>query len=268
MEFKKQLVTPEIAKQLLDKNLKNRNLKTVYVERYAEDMKSGRWKEDTAEPIKINKHGHILDGQNRLHAVIKSGQPIYFHIVSGLDDSILPFLDSGAARTPGDQFKIHGIKNDVRVSASISLYFRLKNQNAGAINSDKRTGATNKVLLDMYDERPKFWQNIVAKIAYWYPRISGLLTPAQIGGFYAFFHDINALDAEDFMEQLCTGMNVKNKTIALLRTKLMDDKLGTRKMTAATKYSYLVKTWNMFRNGREVKSLSFDPSKEEFPTAI
>ena len=53
LEFKKELITPSRAKELLEANINNRRVKIEVVNRYAQDILAGRWKYDTGEVIKI-----------------------------------------------------------------------------------------------------------------------------------------------------------------------------------------------------------------------
>ena len=53
IEFIKELVTPSMAEKYLQSNISNRRIKEKVVVQYANDMKNGRWKDDTAEAIKI-----------------------------------------------------------------------------------------------------------------------------------------------------------------------------------------------------------------------
>ena len=111
MKIEKILITPTMAKELLEKNINNRNVKQPVVARYAKDMIAGKWKQDTAELIKISKTGLILDGQHRLLAIVKANVSIYFHIASELEDNIFDVLDTGSIRNSCDVFNIQNIKN-------------------------------------------------------------------------------------------------------------------------------------------------------------
>jgi hypothetical protein len=116
LEFKKELITPSRAKELLEANINNRRVKDEVVNRYAQDILAGRWKEDTGEVIKISKSGIVLDGQHRLYAIIKANTPIFLHIVYGIDDSVSDVLDTGSVRSASDVFKLNnGITNDSSV---------------------------------------------------------------------------------------------------------------------------------------------------------
>lgn len=71
MDIKKVLIDKDYAAHLLESNTHNRPPNEQAITRYVMDMKDGRWRENTGELIKISKSNTLLDGQNRLIAVMK-----------------------------------------------------------------------------------------------------------------------------------------------------------------------------------------------------
>jgi hypothetical protein len=69
----KQIITPELAKEILQTNGKNRKLNASRYLLYARQMGARRWK-NTADGITISfdKNGNLANGQHRLQAVIAS----------------------------------------------------------------------------------------------------------------------------------------------------------------------------------------------------
>lgn len=266
IEFKKQLITPTIAKQYLEANYSNRRVKMPVVLQYANDMANDRWKDDTCEAIKISKTGIVLDGQHRLLAVIKSNKSIYFHLAIGLDDSIIDVLDTGSARSAADTFKVRGIKNSNNIPSIIGMYNLLDMGKKDGIQKNLR--ATNAVLLEQFYKDENFWQNVTRISFNWYISFAKILPLSFIGGFYAYFLKLNNEKAEQFMDQLATGINIQNETIYLLRNKLIQDKILPRKMPPNLKMALTIKTWNLFVRGQSVKVLKFDTVRDEFPKAI
>ena len=86
---------------------------------------------------------------------------------------------------------------------------------------------------------------------------------------YAYLTAIDEDAAFSFMNQLCTGSDISNNTIALLRTKLIQDKLSVKKMPQTLKVALIIKAWNNFRtNNDSLKLLKYDLERESFPKAI
>lgn len=269
MKINELLITPEIAKKYLESNLKNRNVKLPVLLRYANDMQNGKWKQQTGELIKISKSGIILDGQHRLLAVIKSNTPVLFHVATDLEDSVFDVLDTGSSRHAGDVFHINGIKNANCTPSMIQLYEILKMNIASEAKTVKLYKKhTNAGLLSLYNDRSLFWDNVSSKSLSWYNLFSKVLSPQLIGGMYAYFYDVSPFNAEDFMNQLCSGMGIKNATIAYTRNLLIKDRLAVKKMPADLKNIIIIKTWNYYRKGIEVKSVKHDLNNDPRPVAI
>jgi hypothetical protein len=261
--YKEELITPTRAKQLLEANIKNRLVKSKRVDMYANDIVNGRWKEHTGESIKISETGLILDGQHRLHAIIQANKAIVMLVISGLEDSVFDVIDTGSSRNASDAFKISDIKHGNTIPSIIAMYNLLEEGKKAKVGVNQK--ATNAMLIEQYYCDEDFWQNIAKESHQMYQTFAKILAPSFIGGFYAHFYKINSENAELFMKQLTTGMDVTNKTISLLRNRLMQDKMSVRKINPTVKMALIIKTWNCFVKGETLKTLSYDPILHKFP---
>ena len=63
-------ITPEMAREYLEKNSHNRRLSERSVRNLATAIKNGEWQVN-GEAIKVDKEGNLLDGQHRLSAIEK-----------------------------------------------------------------------------------------------------------------------------------------------------------------------------------------------------
>lgn len=113
-------VTPEQAEKWLSKNVANRTVRPARVREYATAMTEGRWLY-TADPIRFDEDGRLIDGQHRLMAVVKAGIPVELHIVRGLAREAQDAVDTGAARTASDQLKVRGFKHGPQLAATIPI---------------------------------------------------------------------------------------------------------------------------------------------------
>lgn len=104
------LITPEYAQQLLDNNHGNRKVVRIYVDALAREMAEGRWKEN-GETIIVSNTGRLIDGQNRLMAIVQSGVSIWALIVFGVSDDhqVRATVDQGKARTVANIMQISGV---------------------------------------------------------------------------------------------------------------------------------------------------------------
>lgn len=105
-------VTPQKAEAWLNQNKSNRKLREGVVERYAEDMKNGRWTRCTAA-IAFYKDGDVADGQHRLWAIVESGCPQSMIVVRDLDREDGLNIDTGLSRDIIDAGRISGKDPDL-----------------------------------------------------------------------------------------------------------------------------------------------------------
>jgi hypothetical protein len=271
MKITEKLVTPAIAAEILQSNVQNRRVKMPTLLRYVEEIKKGKWVKGTGELIKISKSNILLDGQHRLMAVVKAGIPTWFHIAEECDEEIFKVLDTGSTRSAGDIFHINDVKNSTKLPSIIQFYYFLKKNKGQGLSIDeipKNLKYNNHELWDLYEENQQLYDYVATKTTALYISFGKILAPQIIGGMYLYFRDINIEQADDFMQQLCSGENIKNNSIAILRSKLISDKISTRKMTITIKHALIIKTWNHFRTNTVIKIIKFDPSVEKTPIAI
>lgn len=72
MNTTKEFINSETAKEILKKNMCNRNISNDTVNLYARDMRAGAW-QLTHQGILLGYKGVVIDGQHRLMAIVKSG---------------------------------------------------------------------------------------------------------------------------------------------------------------------------------------------------
>ena len=91
------LVTPDMAREWLTKDVVNRPLIPRNVEAIAFDMKSGRWVL-THQSIAFNRDGFLVDGQHRLHAVVAADVAVPMRVTYYVDFGYEAPIDTGCMR--------------------------------------------------------------------------------------------------------------------------------------------------------------------------
>jgi len=117
-------ITPAIAKRWLENNFRNRSIDDDVVNAYARDMTNGVWVA-THQGVAFNDRDELIDGQHRLHAVIRSAQTIRMMVTFGLPSVIegkemttMDAVDRGRTRSVADQLRIqHGMPNGSIIAA-------------------------------------------------------------------------------------------------------------------------------------------------------
>lgn len=265
ISLEKVFVTPEMAKGFLSTNQQNRRISEVVLGRYVNDIKNGRWVENTGEAIKISKTGKLLDGQHRLMAIVKSNTSIWLHVIYNLDDAIFDVIDTGKSRNASDCFRISGIKNCDQIPSIISFFNSLEKGYRN--HAKKNNSATNHELLIQYENDPEFWQKVFKQTSIWYGGFSQVLQPSFIGGFYCHFAKLNEEKAFEFIDQLSMGTNI-HPIVNQLRKKLIQDRLSPRKMPISLKIALTIRAWNYFVTNSPIRQLKYNTVQDEFPTAL
>jgi hypothetical protein len=155
MIIKRVLVTPEMAKDFLERcNTGNyrKPLPTV-VSRYAKDMETNRWTETTAT-IAFSKSNVLVDGQNRLLAIVKSGKSITLNVLYEVEDSVVLDInqDRGSSRSLATTLQHAGYKNATTVSACIRFLCRVANNNKHRGGS---VAVSDSAVSDLLDSMPE-----------------------------------------------------------------------------------------------------------------
>lgn len=129
---KVELITPQMAgewlKQLEEAQEKllfrQRPPKEGFIQSYAQDMKAGKWYLHH-QGIAFDQNGYLLDGQNRLWAVIRANTPVYMSVTRGVirtqDEDPMDTIDTGKSRTLSD---ILNVSHEVKGATEIASYAR------------------------------------------------------------------------------------------------------------------------------------------------
>lgn len=116
-------ITPEIAEEMLKKNVVNRKLNKKRVSVYAHDMMNNNWKQTSdGLSISIDKSCNLLNGQHRLNAIISSGKALDMYIFKNHEDINalnLPF-DTGMKR-----FDYIILKKTPEIVANVKLIYQI-----------------------------------------------------------------------------------------------------------------------------------------------
>lgn len=122
MDARVEVISPAYAKELLERSMPNRPLSEHTVARYAVDMADGLWI-NNGQGIVISDTGELLDGQHRLHAIIKSGKTVAMLVVRGVPRQAFVTMDSGKGRKLSDVLAIEGYKYRFNLGAAAKLAY-------------------------------------------------------------------------------------------------------------------------------------------------
>jgi hypothetical protein len=113
-------VTPEMAKSWLSVGASfQRNISDRRVREWLNLMNRGEWRL-THQGIAITKEGEVVDGQHRLHAVVRFGKSVEFVVTLNADPSIFDALDRGYTRSPVQILRLSGGEANARKIACLN----------------------------------------------------------------------------------------------------------------------------------------------------
>lgn len=264
LNYSEQVITPEIAREYLQTNKVNRTLRLWKVREYALQMKAGKWKM-SGECICFLKGGALGNGQHRLWAVIESNTPTKFGILRNCDPDSFTTYDSGLGRSLADALHIQDINNSSTIGSIISRYFALCNNiygdgRRGGVAS--RLGLTRDDYIAEYNSSPKLYQDACMLAKRLNKRLS-ILKPADIGGIYIYLvkycnHKIDMVAG--FFNDLHSP-TPRHSSTAILREKLIADKISRTKMLGEYKYNLIAKSWNSCTTQKPIKQLKWSESE-------
>ncbi len=96
-----ELVTPELAKEWLRFNTRNRPVNWNKVSEYAAAMVAGKWRLHD-QGIMFDTTGKLITGQTRLWAVVTSGMNIYLRVSRGNPPEAATLVDRGVPQSARD----------------------------------------------------------------------------------------------------------------------------------------------------------------------
>lgn len=251
-------VSPTLAKKLLAMNSDvNRLKKEKNIITMARDMRRGKWDSDTGETIKflIDDDGKqvLIDGQNRLHAVIEAGVPIRFDLAFTGSSNAMRVIDSGASRSVADKLIIAHATPGSRMLASSLVRWAWawrEGQYLGASSGGKTP--THSEIIDMYLAAPQWWDAAAARGRDFQRAGVGQGRPMGFG--FALLSEIDKELASGFADSVLTGANLTEHAPALtVRNKLT--RFRADKMTPAEQLATLIKGWNYMRDGKPMQRI-------------
>lgn len=260
-------ITPDTAAAMLETNVNNRNKKN---EPLAIAMKNGEWRLN-GDAIRFSSDGVLLDGQHRLLAIIASGIAVDTIVIRGLDPDSQVTIDSGVKRQVADFLKMRGYKDASKVGAiGVSL---MKVDNVGLKMSYGHTGYANSRLTttSILDYIERNYETRIAPIVRLCDRFTREFRCVRTGMVAPLIDRFIRIDVDDtycFIEQV-TGMRAQCQPVQMLVKRLNDeDKDKQSKLSPNTIAALIVKTWNAYMQGEEIKALRYrmgGSKPESFP---
>jgi hypothetical protein len=251
-------VTPEMAREWLQRNPRNRHFIPTLLERYTKAMTGKRWVLN-GEPIIFNKDNELVDGQHRLRACVDSGESFDTVVVLGIAKTAFKTMNTGRSRTSADVLSIEGYQYASTLGAVAS--FRWQIGEGGAPTSERPEHAA---LVKLVQDCPDLVTASEAVYKFsWRP-----MKNATFGVLFQICGEKSKPDRDIFFERLEYGNDLEKGSPVLLLRRRLDDEFRSRSRLARTVMLALgIKAWNAFRDGKPMTTLSWKGDVEPFPMA-
>jgi hypothetical protein len=119
-------ITPEVAKQWLQRKNLNRSIKLAQLNRIKRAIETSRW-EINGETIIFDHEGRLLEGQHRLQAIVDTDKTVWTLLVRGINRERFKTMGQGSKRSAGDILGIQGVKNATNIAAALRWIYRYEN---------------------------------------------------------------------------------------------------------------------------------------------
>lgn len=258
-------VTPELASEWLKLNTLNRPKKLHKIALYAADMKAGHWPR-TGATICFSRSGRLLDGQNRLQAIVDSGITVRMLAVWDLDDDIFDVIDGGARRTASDVLVIEGYEGWVAACGAAAARIALNMMNRClpyAMNFSPQS------IRRFVNDHPDLMSSV--EFIETVPRRPAPLPHSAAAALHFFMAKRDSDLADLLMTQLYRGDNMTADDMVLrLRNNLLG-KVQHKAMSTSSDFTNgmaaVIRAWNARRAGRSIAHIgnAFTRGGEDFP---
>lgn len=263
LQFMVLVIGPDEAKELLDANQVNRPLTDAAVARYAGFMDEGEWAL-TGEPLIFSGTGRLLNGQHRLHAIVRSKAVIEVVAIYGINESAFDKMDAGKNRTISDLIGVRGVPNHVAVASVAYALCKMKAGSAGiGLTNMNNYLPTKAIVVDVAMNNMEYVGRAAAMFSS--HKSTGIVN-GETGAALACMLAMGKEDvSKDFLVKLATGEGiVRGDPELAFRQKILDMKLRGAKIDNNLQLAYLVKSGAAKIKGAKITTLRMGDS-ESFP---
>lgn len=254
-------ITPELARQMLERNVNNRRISLDRVDHLAREMASGNWVIN-GESIKFSQ-SRLIDGQHRLNAIVKANTPVQTLVIEGLPDDAFATIDQGRKRSGADVLTVNGESHPLIMQAAIRTVMDVMDTSSKWKRSSH--SVPNKAFLDFVEQYPEIREsvNMVAHMSRGLAKLSGYAIPTAM---HHLFARVDRDRANIFIDQLHTGVGLDtNSPIYLLRERLIENSANRNKVERTQIMAIWIKAWNAWYGHKTVKRLLWNSVTEDFP---
>ena len=245
-----EFISPELASDYLAHNMRNRNVSQRRIGGYVRQMKNDEWIV-THAAIAFDWDGELIDGQQRLMAIVQSQLGQWMFVVRGLNPDARYVIDTGRPRSVSDALSIAGYPNTTKL-AGMARVCILWEEGAYRRSGQKfvRSVSITEVM-DWCEAHPE--ANDILNEA---RSIAQLFPTPSIAGLAAAMYILDGVDSE-FLAQMKQRMKDKalqgrGDPLFALESRLAGAKARREYPSPAALLFFYFRTWNALRDGERL----------------
>ena len=202
MQTKVELITPAIAKKMLEKNTNNRPIRWHHVQKLAEELLADEW-QTTHQGIAFNNAGFLIDGQHRLNAIVQAGKAVTMSVTRGCDVRAFDVLDRGVNRSLSDIMGIHQ-----RMAEVITMALQISNGTSKVTPSMIRDLEGTK-FFEWADRFNSDFTTCKPKVTQTSVRLAAVINLVESDNKEFIYHQMTALQKQEYkdMTPCCASFN-------------------------------------------------------------
>lgn len=252
----------------------NRTLTWKKIRRFVGEMNADEWGQYNGDTIKISWDFQLLDGQNRLVAVVLSGKPYRVIIAPWIDPKLFAKMDMVENRTAAHIATILGWGTNANQVGHLVKNILLYKQKGVLKSSVSETDIRNYEVSKFIENNKKTMEFLVDFLGYakanWARNTKKWFTVPQWVTALYILRDLPGMEEEalKFMERFAKGTGYSERSPILHARRHFEtefkhflerkkrNKIPTNLLTL--KYNVLFTAWNHYINRESVESINID----------
>jgi hypothetical protein len=250
------LITPPMAKAVLEHNSHNRPIRSADVAEWSQVLRTHRWRY-THQGVAIDVEGRLQDGQHRLTAIAETGISAEMMVSVGMSPDNFAVIDTGRRRSAAAVLAMDGTVHSALTASATRLLYLYEVWGSSMLDHlSERVG--NDVIAEVHAKLDPDQLLFAVRAAMRLRSEVGVGPSGPAAALYLISRRLPLTDPRPtaFAEALIHGVADPEDPVYVARRALTRQAAGvSRKLAAASVMALLVKAWNARMSGRKASHM-------------